>query len=269
MNYLTLDEVKKTELDILIQFDSFCKNEGLYYTLAGGTLLGAIRHKGFIPWDDDIDVMMPREDYNQMLQIVRDRKNNSKFIFLLPGDPDYFYPFAKFCNNETVAEMDDNYSKHGIWIDIFPMDNLPEDDERLRKLFKKTRFWRAVVISMTTKISGENSIKKKIAKLMLKIFANIYGKENVVKKSNEVAQSYNNVPCKYIGGAIWGYGPGERLEKEAYLTSCRVEFEQHEFNAPKCWKEYLTGLYGDYMKLPPLEKRQTHHLKAWRLENTK
>ena len=67
MKYLTLDEVKQTELDILIHFDSFCKNEELYYTLAGGTLLGAIRHKGFIPWDDDIDVMMPREDYNRML----------------------------------------------------------------------------------------------------------------------------------------------------------------------------------------------------------
>ena len=173
MNYLTLDEVKKIELDILIQFDTFCKNEGLYYTLAGGTLLGAIRHKGFIPWDDDIDVMMPREDYNRMLQIVRDKKNGSKFDFLIPGDPDYFYPFAKFCDNETVAEMDDNYSKHGIWIDIFPMDNLPEDNEFLRKFFKKTRFWRAVVISMTTKLSGEKNIKKKIAKLILKIYANL------------------------------------------------------------------------------------------------
>ena len=81
MNYLPLDEVKKTELNILIQFDSFCKNEGLYYTLAGGTLLGAIRHKGFIPWDEDIDVMMPREDYNRMLQIVRDKKTIQNMSF--------------------------------------------------------------------------------------------------------------------------------------------------------------------------------------------
>lgn len=264
MNYLTLDEVKKTELDILIRFDSFCKNEGLYYTLAGGTLLGAIRHKGFIPWDDDIDVMMPREDYNRMLQIARDKKNGSKFDFLIPGDPDYFYPFAKFCNNETVAEMDDNYSEHGIWIDIFPMDNLPEDDELLRKLFKKTRFWRAVVISMTTKLSGEKSVKKKIAKLTLKIYANLYGKRNVVRKANEVAQSYNGEKTAYIGGALWGYGPGERLNRASYLNPCEVEFEKHYFKAPECWKEYLTGLYGDYMKLPPVEKRQTHHLKAWR-----
>lgn len=264
MKYLTLDEVKQIELDILIHFDSFCKNEELYYTLAGGTLLGAIRHKGFIPWDDDIDVMMPREDYNRMLQIVKTKKISKDFELLVPGDEGYFYPFAKVCNNKTVAEMDDNYSKHGIWIDIFPMDTLPEDNDNLRKLFKKTRFWRAVVISMTTRLSGEKSAKKKIAKLALKIYANIYGKAKVVKKANQIAQSYNNTETSYIGGALWGYGPGERLNRNDYLDSCEVEFEKHYFKAPKCWKEYLIGLYGDYMKLPPVEKRQTHHLKAWR-----
>lgn len=264
MKYLTLDEVKQTELDILIHFDSFCKNEELYYTLAGGTLLGAIRHKGFIPWDDDIDVMMPREDYNRMLQIVKTKKISKDFELLVPGDEGYFYPFAKVCNNKTVAEMDDNYSKHGIWIDIFPMDTLPEDNDNLRKLFKKTRFWRAVVISMTTRLSGEKSAKKKIAKLALKIYANIYGKAKVVKKANQIAQSYNNTETSYIGGALWGYGSGERLNRNDYLDSCEVEFEKHYFKAPKCWNEYLIGLYGDYMKLPPVEKRQTHHLKAWR-----
>lgn len=267
MNYFTLDEVKQTELNILIQFDDFCQREGFYYTLAGGTLLGAIRHKGFIPWDDDIDVMMPREDYNRLLKTLKTKKISEDLDSLMPGDPGYFYPFAKICNNKTIAEMDDNTSKHGIWIDVFPMDNLPEDSTLLKKMFKKTRFWRAVVISMTTKLSGENSIKKKVAKLTLKIFANVYGKENVIKKANKVAQSYNNTPCEYIGGALWGYGPGERLKKKSYLTSCRVEFEQYEFNAPQCWKEYLTGLYGDYMKLPPVEKRQTHHLKAWKIDN--
>ena len=85
-----------------------------------------------------------------------------------------------------------------------------------------------------------------------------------MKKANEIAQSYNSEKTAYIGGALWGYGPGERLSRTSYLTPCEVEFEKHYFKAPECWKEYLTGLYGDYMKLPSVEKRQTHHLEAWR-----
>lgn len=268
MNYLTLDEIKQAELNILIAFDDFCKREGFYYTLAGGTLLGAIRHKGFIPWDDDIDVMIPRDEYNRLLKALKNKKINEDLDVLAPGDSGYFYPFAKIYNNKTIAEMEDNTSKHGIWIDVFPMDNLPENDVLCKKLFRKTRFWRAVVISMTTKLSGEKNAKKKIAKLVLKMYAGIYGKENVVKKSNQISQQYNNSSCKYIGGALWGYGTGERLDKKSYLTPCDVEFERHIFNAPKCWEEYLIGLYGEYMKLPPVEKRQTHHLKAWKQTNT-
>lgn len=267
MKYFTLDELKKSELDILVQFDNFCKKENLYYTLAGGTLLGAIRHKGFIPWDDDIDVMMPRDDYNRMLHILHNKKIATNLDCLISGDQNYFYPFAKICNNETVAEMEDNYSKHGIWIDVFPLDNLPKDDELLQKLFKKTRFWRAVIISMTTKLNKEKSVKKKIAKLTLQVFAIFYGKNNVVKKANEIAQYYNNQDTEYIGCSVWGYGPGERLRKETYLASCDVEFEKYYFKAPKCWEDYLIGIYGDFMKLPPVEKRKSHHLKAWRKES--
>lgn len=267
MKYLSLDEIKAIELDILVNFDEYCKKQGLYYTLAGGTLLGAVRHKGFIPWDDDIDVMMPRSDYNKLIEKEKKQKINQYISLLAPGDQDYYYPFVKIYNCKTIAKMEDNNSKHGIWIDIFPLDNLPEDNKSLKKLFSHTRFWRAVVISMTTELGAEKNTKKKVAKFFLKLFANIYGKSNVVRKANEISQQYNSSITPFIGGALWGYGPGERLRKDLYLSPCIVEFEKFDFIAPKCWDEYLKGLYGNYMELPPIEKRQTHHLKAWKCES--
>lgn len=269
MRYLSLDEIKEIELNILVKFDEFCKKENLYYILAGGTLLGAIRHKGFIPWDDDIDVIMPRDDYNRFLKLIEEGKTLESLDLLQPGDKGYFYPFVKLCDNRTVALMEDNTSQHGIWIDIFPADELPADDTELKKLFKKARFWRAVVISMTTRLCGEPNIKKKIAKALLMIFANVIGKKSVVKKASSISQSYNGTNCEYLGCVVWGYGPGERMRKDEFFSKCKVEFEKHFFNGPYCWHKYLTGLYGDYMQLPPIEKRQTHNMDAYLLTRRK
>lgn len=265
MQYLSLGEIKQIELDILIKFDAFCKKENLYYTLAGGTLLGAIRHKGFIPWDDDIDVIMSRDDYNRFLKVFTEKNLSGSLSLLKPGDKEYYYPFAKLCDNKTFVQMENNTSMHGIWVDIFPADDLPKDELVLKKLFKKARFWRAVIISMTTRFSGEKSIKKRIAKSLLMIFANIIGKEKVVQKSSKLSQIYNGTNSEYLGVVVWGYGSGERMNKGKFFSACKVKFENHFFNAPSCWHEYLEGIYGNYMQLPPEEERKAHHLKAWRI----
>ena len=249
----------------MIQFEEFCQKEKLYYTLAGGTLLGAIRHKGFIPWDDDIDVMMPREEYNRLINLLDSKKICDFIDILKPGDEGYYYPFMKAYDNRTIAQMEDNDSKHGIWIDIFPADNLPEDVNELKKLFKRTRFWRATVISMTTNLAGERNLKKKVVKALLKAFGKVIGTDKVVQRADKAAQKYNNVDSDYLGVAIWGYGPGERMLKKEYFVEYPVVFENRNFQAPGCWKEYLEGLYGDFMQLPPEEKRKTHHLKAWKI----
>ena len=122
MEYLSLDQVKQIELDILKYVDAVCKEYNLRYFLSFGTLIGAIRHKGFIPWDDDIDISMPREDYERFVEITKNA--NGKFVTLYPGKEGYPYPFVKVVDKSTeLAEKDVmDIPDNGLWVDIFPVD---------------------------------------------------------------------------------------------------------------------------------------------------
>lgn len=263
MEYLSEEEIKKIEFDILFQFHNYCIENDIYYTLAGGTLLGAIRHKGFIPWDDDIDVMLPRLEYNKLLKKLIEKPISEDISLIGPGHKNYYYPFAKLQNHKTVAKMEDNLSEHGVWIDIFPLDNLPEDDRLLRHLFRKTRFMRALVIAMTTDLKKCGCSVKKIVKIFMLLISMLIGKKRIIQIADRIAQTYNDTDSEFIGGALWGYGVGERMSKSGYMESIQVEFENYKFNAPSCWDSYLTGLYGDYTKYPPIEQQKSHAIYAW------
>lgn len=263
---LSTREIKQIELEILLSFDQFCKEHNLYYTLAGGTLLGAIRHNGFIPWDDDIDVMMPREDYMRFVELTKHISIEENLGILTYENEEYNYPFLKVYRKNTVAKMIDNMTSHGIWIDVFPLDTLPSNLDEVKKFFKRTRALRALIISSTTNIAACKIDVKIVAKLALMGLTKVVGSKNICKFSDKYAQKYNIKQTGYIGGALWGYGCGERMPICEYMKSVDVNFEGFYFPAPSCWEMYLKGLYGDYMKLPPEEKRKVHNIKAWIME---
>ena len=128
MKYLTLEEIHKEETEILKKFISFCDENNLTYYICGGTLLGAIRHKGFIPWDDDIDVMMPRNEFEKLEKILNEKKIAENLSFISYDNGNMHYPFGKVIN--TNIKIDDSCVKDKLeqylWIDIFPMDGIPE-----------------------------------------------------------------------------------------------------------------------------------------------
>lgn len=263
---LSLNQIKKIELDILIYFDKYCCEHGLRYYLAGGTLLGAIRHRGFIPWDDDIDVCMPRADYEYLISNF-DEYKNFKLLTYCSGTIDR--PFLRLVNKDTIVEWSyfDNKLDNNIWIDIFPVDGLPNDYNEVKKIYKTCDVYRKVLVLTDVKLGEGKSIVKKYAKYILKPLANIYGKHRCINNIEKIAAQYPYNESNYVGIVTWGlYGAGERMPKSEFEKPIEVEFEGYKFPAFSCWDSYLKGLYGDYMQLPPVEKRKTHDMVAYLVE---
>lgn len=261
MEQICLEEIKKIELDILSYVDNVCKENGLRYFLCGGTLLGAIRHKGFIPWDDDIDIIMPRPDYDKLLEIIKSN-TESKYKLLSIDQKDYYYNFSKIVDSET--ELHENAFQDienlGVYIDIFPLEGMPLDEKLCKKHFKK-------IDKVRKRINSFAIPKPKIRKNLFEYFKSIYyytanKKASLTEFQNKYLNlvrqyDYNNSTIVYATGGA--YGMRDIFSKELFLEVINVEFEGHYFYAPKEYDRYLKGLYGNYMELPPINKRVSNH----------
>lgn len=260
MRLLTLEEIKQKELRILLTVRDFCEKNNLTYYLAGGTLLGAIRHKGFIPWDDDIDICMPRPDYERF---VRTFKVGNKYIKVISDTMGTFTPpFAKVI--DITTNIDSKYSADTsnscLWID-FPVDGLPVVQDQMQSLYRQANFYRRILGLTDARLGEGHTAFRKYSKYLLKPLAQLYGARRCSRKIRQIALTVPYETAKYVGVITWGlHNTGECMEKAKFIKARTVIFEGEEFTAFSCWDEYLTGLYGDYMKLPPEEERQTHDM---------
>ena len=277
MKRLSGTEIKQLELELLREFSGFCERKKLYYTLGGGTLLGAVRHRGFIPWDDDIDVLMPRPDYERLLA-MRDRD--------LAGLPAYMkfrhwrngsasYPFIKLVDQRTLVKekyVEDRYACKQVWMDIFPLDANPENKRELERLYRLSLFYRKLLtLQMARRGEGRTALKRKVKPMLLSAFQNPVFKglsvESLCFRIDNLARREEFAASRYVGGVVWGYGPGERISRSGYMKPVQLEFEGCIFNGPSNYHEYLSGLYGDYMVLPPKGDRISHEMEAYMLED--
>jgi lipopolysaccharide cholinephosphotransferase len=264
MKKISSNQIKHIELEILIQFDRFCEENNLKYYLSGGTLLGAIRHKGFIPWDDDIDVCMPRSDYEIFVKSFRIKNKNLEIRSNILNN--FSAPFSKIVNLKTniITKYSGSDVDTCLWIDIFPVDGLPADLEKVKDIYNICNFYRTILGLTSSRLGEGTTIFRKYSKFLLKPIAKLYGKKRCIDKIERIAKQYNYNESKYVGAITWGlYGVGERMLKVDFEKSIEVEFEGYKFPTFSCWDSYLKGLYGDYMQLPPLEKRKTHNMEVY------
>ncbi|HAB94701.1 MAG TPA: LicD family protein [Lachnospiraceae bacterium] len=265
MRKLGLKEIQYRELQIFRMFVELCEKYGLRYYLAGGTLLGAARHKGFIPWDDDIDVNMPREDYDLLLTHAGEISASGDYKLVACELGNLNYPFAKIYDLHTDIKKlyDDDDTERNLWIDIFPMDGLPDDDRKVREIFGKTLAARRILrVKQARSGEGKTAVKRALKPLIKAILKPLDDKK-LLSYINRTCRTYKIDDCHYMGGIANGYGPQERVPRNPYLKSVPMPFEDMTVSAPGCWDYYLRSLYGDYMQLPPEEKRKTHSMDVW------
>lgn len=261
MKKLTPKEMKSVELEMLKKFTDFCDENELKYVLTYGTLLGAIRHNGFIPWDDDIDVFMPRKDYNKLIQLyIHGKAIEGVNLLYSTKSNKYCYPFAKLSDSKTTAKMQSNVTKHGIWIDVFPVDKIIEDKETARKYQKFMIFLRNVLISYTTDFKHRKFDKKTIPKFVLFILSHIVGGKRLVNYADKKAQKYNESNSNCVCHNAWQAVLGGIFTEQELNDRIRHSFEKYEFYIPRCYDKLLRSWYGDYMKMPPENKRIGHDL---------
>jgi len=260
MNEKNLQQLKKIEIESLRLFIQICDRYKLRYFLLGGSCLGAIRHKGFIPWDDDIDVGMPRSDYNKFLEIAQAELPENMFVQTVITDIEYPMCFAKLRNSNTtfIETSVKNFKiNHGVYIDIFPLDGITDDEfERKKHLFKlkichraKSMYW--------YKGNKTITLKSIIYDFVFKIYyRNI---RNIIKSEEKLMlkydYDYSNLVFNYCGA----WGEKEITPKEWFGEGKMADFEGISVLVPQNYDAYLTKMYGDYMTLPPIEKRVGHH----------
>lgn len=265
-------EVKKTIFHILSEFQSICDDHQIKCYLCGGTLLGAVRHHGFIPWDDDIDVCVSRPDYERLRELNREENIFPPYLQLVCYEDDTLsYPFMKILDKRTVIARDyiDDDSSDCLWIDILPVDGLPADDKENAKLYKKADWARKLFMVGKAKAGTGKTKLKSIAKIVAVPLAKMLGPDRSARKIIAYAKQHSYEDSDYVGILTWGlYGPGERMRKAEFEQPAEVSFEGQTFLTMSCWKEYLTHLYGsDYMELPPESKRESHNMKVWRVKD--
>ncbi|MDT2670807.1 LicD family protein [Enterococcus dongliensis] len=259
---LTLEEVHAGLLELLNEFNRICDELQIEYFLSGGSLIGAMRHKGFIPWDDDLDIMMLRSDYDKLIQNI-DKLNPKYRLNCLETMTDWEYPFAKIDLPATYINDEYRTVQHGLFIDIFPIDKLPDNLDEQTKIAKKVKIL-DLLRGSGTKKKYRPTEKMKFVKNMIKPYANLRGPNYFARKIDQLARETNNSNqlSDTIGVMVVStHGTKEFLSGNAFSEAIEVPFENTKSFIPHGYEEYLKNLYGDYMQMPPKEQQTPGHYK--------
>ena len=253
-------------MSIVKEVISICNTNNLLYYALGGTMIGAIRHKGFIPWDDDIDLGMPRKDYERFLEIAPQKLSDKLKLINYKTDPDYHYYITRILDT-TIKVIETRYEHEGKYthasIDIFPLDGSP-NNYIVRKLYYLRVLAHRAMMSLHYKDGIDQERKRGVCERLLLSIMGSLPTDKLFNAFNQ-KEKIDKILCKYdmwnsvVSGNIMGaYRTKEMVPTAWYGKDSFYEFEDIKIRGIKEYDKYLTYLYGDYMTLPPEESRKTH-----------
>ncbi len=256
-----VEELRNIQLSILQHIDSFCEENNLRFFLSYGTMLGAVRHQGYIPWDDDIDIMMLRDDYERFINEYIQKDKSKYRLHYYKNDKKCPYPFVKIEDSETILieYSEETADDLGINIDVFPIDVVPENKSLQKKLFAAKSFYHTLIDLKRVAPAVGRSWYKNTVLVMSQVLLRPIPMSFLMRKIDENAKQYQNQKSVYCAVAVWGYGKREINLRSNWEKPIRVKFEHLLMPIPEGYDNYLSCVYGDYMQLPPEEKRITHH----------
>ena len=263
MKEVTFEESRKIQLDILLFFDDFCKQNKLHYSLGEGSLIGAVRHKGFIPWDDDIDLLMPRKDYDKFINIY-----NGKYrLISLKTEKRWWSCYSRLTDERTIVEWNNfQESYHGLWIAILPIDNYPDDPNEWKKIsskidlikkmgYQKKAQEKIAFYQYDKNVGFLRNIKRILKRMLLKSMPN----HIIGRRLKSLITKFNNTQTKNKGSMACVWHAPWVFPATVFSSYIEVEFEGYKFPAIKDYDIYLRCQYGNYMQLPPVQERIPKH----------
>lgn len=256
-----LSELQLCLLDTLKWFDAFCRERNLRYYAIGGTLLGALRHEGFIPWDDDIDLGMPRPDYEKLKEFEGNIYNHYTIETYASKNEDYCYPASKvYDTNTTLVENKRKVVVRGVFIDVFPIDGVGNDFVEAKNNYKRiARLYRFFLTVVATVRKGRSFMKNLAVVLCHCIPSFIHNQRNIRIKLNKLCSKYDFDTSKFGGNLLGAYFMREIVPLDLFGEPQEYIFEDMKIMGPQKADEYLKSIYKDWRKVPPKEKQVSHH----------
>ncbi len=260
-----LRDLQLALLEILKIIDQICKDNGIQYSLACGTALGAIRHNGFIPWDDDMDIAMTRNDFYKLENYINNHPELELNFIHTSCQNNTIYICGKICDKNTLVKESHfkTVEGYGAFVDVFPLDNIPNDDNERKKFKSKCRYLAKLIQHSAKIIPGKpHGLKHAFLLYGSFLYSHLFNTYKLVKELDELCTKYNNIETNYCGVPYFiSY-----FNKSDFEELVELPFEGYTFMGPKKYENVLNASYEDYRIIPPPDKRVNHMVECYLLE---